>query len=274
MQQPLWVHRDRAGKQTILQVIESNMQQPRTVIVSVATSGMRVDVLNWIASLKRTGEDKFVVVCLDAVLYADLQNAGHGAHVFLVPATWMHYAQLESPEMAAFASTVIVHQLLHLDISVLYASPEIVWLQERAREHMRALIDVRWDHTHAVFQQDGIDHHQVSDALFLMRPTHSMRTYLARVIGLQERALKSPHMRLTHKQAMNQALSLIDLNMRTSKIVLLDVVHFPNKAAYFDMRLPAQLNFTPYLVHANQLGGGAERLQVLREHGLWFAEGA
>ncbi|KAI8067504.1 hypothetical protein BC940DRAFT_367590 [Gongronella butleri] len=253
MQQPLWVNRDRLGKKAIVDVIEGNLQWPRTGIMTVATSGMRVDVLNWIESLKRTGEDKVVVACLDALLYADLQSVGFTSHAFLVPSTWMHYSQLDSPEMAAFASTVIVHQLLHLDISVLYASPEIVWLRERAREHTCALIDVRWDRTHAVFQQDSIDHHAVSNALFLMRPTPTMRSYLARTIDLQERALKSPRMPVTHKQALNQALAHLDLQMRTSQIVLLNVVHFPNKAVYFDSRLPAQLGIAPYLVHANQL---------------------
>ncbi|ORX45729.1 hypothetical protein DM01DRAFT_258231 [Hesseltinella vesiculosa] len=250
-------------------VIEKNIQQPRTLLTTVATWQQRTDVYNWMASLQKTNETKFVVACLDDQLHHELTLAGYKDHAFLVPPSWLHYGPATAQtyqDITPRTSTVIVHQLLHLDITVLYADVDTIWLRPRAREYLCTLIEIRWDRTHAIFQQHGFGQ-QVNSGFFLMRPTDVTKRLMAKVIYLQE-TQTSPA--LTQNQAFNQVLDSLTADIRSSYVALLDVLHFPNDRAYFDEKLPAQLHVSPYLVQVRQRNG-SNRMTMLKQHKLWFA---
>ncbi|SAL96287.1 hypothetical protein [Absidia glauca] len=227
----------------IMAIINSNLHWPKTLILTVANHGMRHHVYNWIRSLERTHEERYVVVCLDQALYDHLYKAGYGNHAFVIPPSWSHYAI--SSELAnypsndyrliTFTKSVVVQHILHLDISAFYSDVDVVWTRTRTRDYVRGLMDLRGGNTHVLFQQDDVQQHNVNSGFFLMRPTPIMKRFIADTIYIQEQREQelwestnghqpdTAAMALSTQQvAMNEALQRMNLEIRTTHVVLLD----------------------------------------------------
>jgi hypothetical protein len=258
----------------IMAIINSNLHWPKTLILTVANHGMRHHVYNWIQSLERTHEERYVVVCLDQALYDHLYKAGYGNHAFVIPPSWSHYAV--SSELAnypsndyrliTFTKSVVVQHILHLDISAFYSDVDVVWTRTRTRDYVRGLMDLRGGNTHVLFQQDDVQQHNVNSGFFLMRPTPIMKRFIADTIYIQEQREQelwestnghqpdTAAMALSTQQvAMNEALQRMNLEIRTTHVVLLDAFLFPNGRSYFFERYNELLGVAPYIVHANYL---------------------
>ncbi|KAI8081547.1 nucleotide-diphospho-sugar transferase-domain-containing protein [Halteromyces radiatus] len=270
----------------VMKIINNNLHWPRTLIITVANYGIRHYVYNWIRSLERTHEERYVIVCLDKALYDHLYKAGYGNHAFVIPSTWMHYSvssnlasyPTQDYRLITFTKSVVVQHILHLDISALYSDVDVVWIRPRTRDYIRALMDVRGGGTHVLFQQDDMQQHRINSGFFLMRPTPIMRRLMADTIYIQEQrelalwdnTIKHEY-QTTQQIAMNEALSRLKLELRTSRVVLLDLFLFPNGDTYFYKRLHDMLGTNPYIVHANYLTGD-EKLAKLKENGLWYVD--
>ncbi|CAO3595549.1 unnamed protein product [Absidia cylindrospora] len=269
-------------------VINNNLHWPRTLILTVANYGMRHHVYNWIQSLERTHEERYVVVCLDQALYNHIYKAGYGNHAFVIPASWSHYSvsnelvnyPSHDYRMITFTKTVVVQHILHLDISAFYSDVDVVWKRPRARDYVRKLMDIREGNTHVLFQQDDEKQQQVNTGFFLMRPTPVMKRFIADTIYIQEQKEKAlwdtmnrddQLMATTQQAAMNEALSRMNLEIRTSHVVLLDLFLFPNGHSYFFKRYHDVLEIDPFIVHANYLIGN-DKVDKLKEHGLWYLD--
>ncbi|CAO3595754.1 unnamed protein product [Absidia cylindrospora] len=270
----------------IMDIIHRNMHWPRTLMLTVANDGMRHLVYNWIRSLERTQEDRFVVVCLDQALYDRLYKLGFGDHAFVLPDIWARYAfsnnnDDEQRRLISFTKTVVVQHILHLDISALYSDVDVIWQRPRTRDYMRQLMDLRDGRmTHVVFQPADVQQHRVNPGFFLMRPTPMMKRLVAETIYLQEEEERKTQWadQVQQRQAstaaevaLNDALSRMNLEIRSTYVVLLDVFLFPIGHSYFVKRYHDILGIDPYIVHANYYTG-KEKVVKLKEYGLWHLD--
>lgn len=235
--------------------INGNLLKDRILIVAAANYGMRNHVYNWIESLKRTEVTKFIIFCLDDKLYEHLILAGYDRQVAKIPDTWFHQ-QVEASFSLYFsetyriithAKTLVVQQLLYLDISVFFSDIDIVWIRPQIVEYMNTMMKMR-PQTSVLFQQEGVDQQEVNSGFYLMRPTAITKRLLAETIVIQDTNEK-----LTQQGAMNAALNKLDLDIRTTGVVLLDLLYFPNGHVYFNLDLPRQHGIKPFIVHANYL---------------------
>ncbi|KAI9311430.1 nucleotide-diphospho-sugar transferase-domain-containing protein [Dichotomocladium elegans] len=257
----------------LMRKIDANMADGRVLIIATANYGMRDYMYNWIESLKRTNETKFLVFCLDDKLYEHLVSAGYGEHATTIPDEWFHQAVASefedywSPLYKAIthSKTLVVQRLLYLDINVFFSDIDIVWLRPRMREYLKALLDIRQD-THVIFQQEGLDERQINSGFFMMRPALDMKRLLAETIVLQD-----SNQGLTQQGAMNRALNSIIKDIRTSSVILLDVMHFPNGFAYFDHNLSNSRGVQPYILHANYRVAGRKK-EELQMRGYWYVD--
>ncbi|KAI9313289.1 nucleotide-diphospho-sugar transferase-domain-containing protein [Dichotomocladium elegans] len=257
----------------LIKKIDQNLHQNgRVLIVATANYGMRDHVYNWIESLRKTGEsDRFLIFCLDDHLYEHLSVAGFEAHAAKIPESWFHddvEAGFEEYYSAKYriithAKTLIVQQLLYLDITVLFSDVDIVWLRPRLREYIHTFLQIRGA-TQAVFQQEGSDQRNINSGFYMIRPTEITKRLMAETIYLADTDKD-----LTQQAAMNIALSHLDLDLRSTGVVLLDILHFPNGFIYFENNWCNNHGIEPYIVHANYLVGKDKR-KKLEEHGLWY----
>ncbi|KAI8968940.1 nucleotide-diphospho-sugar transferase-domain-containing protein [Mycotypha africana] len=248
-----------------------NNKEDKVLIVATANYGMRNHVYNWIESLKKTNEHRFLIFCFDQKLYDHLVLAGYEAHATLIPDVWFRDLQLEAGFKTYFsqeyrvithAKTLVVQQLLYLDIHVFFSDVDVIWLRKRMVDYVTTLMDLRQE-THVLFQQEGLNQQEVNTGFYLMRPTLEMKKLLAETIQIQDAGEK------TQQGAMNAALNHLDMDLRTTSIVLLDILHFPNGFAYFDNDLPNKHGIQPYIVHANYLVGEDKKTRLI-EQGFWY----
>ncbi|KAI8067925.1 nucleotide-diphospho-sugar transferase-domain-containing protein [Gongronella butleri] len=253
--------------------INANLQDNRVLIVAAANYGMRNHAYNWIESLLHTGEDKFLILCLDDQLYDHLHIAGFGNHAAKIPDTWLHQ-QIEAGfeeyysqkyRVITHAKTLVVQQLLYLDINVLFSDVDIVWLKPRIREYLHTLLAIR-DDTQVIFQQEGAEQKEVNSGFYIMRPSEPMKRLLASTIYLADQDSG-----LTQQGALNRALDALDLRMRTTAVVLLDVLQWPNGYIYFENNWNNAHGVDPYIIHANYLIGDAKKNR-LQQAGFWYID--
>ncbi|CAO3578597.1 unnamed protein product [Absidia cylindrospora] len=255
----------------MLAKINANLHDNRVLIIATANYGMRDHVYNWIESLKRTNEDKFLILCLDDQLFTHLVQAGYERNAATIPNTWLHqkidagfeeyYTQMY--RIITHAKTLVVQQLLYLDINVLFSDVDIVWLKPRIREQMYMYLDMR-NETHVVFQQEGSDQKNVNSGFYIMRPSEKMKRLLAATIYIGDQNDK-----LTQQGALNKALGYLDLRLTSSDVVFLDVLQWPNGWIYFSNGWTKSLGIEPYIVHANYLVGD-DKKNKLREDDFWY----
>lgn len=242
--------------QELVDKINGNMDDKRVLIVAAANYGMREYVYNWIESLKRTGEgDRFLVFCLDDQLYSHMVAAGYEQHAATIPRSWFHdevHSDFEEYysikyRIITHAKTLIVQQLLYMDVTVLFSDVDVVWLRPRLRDFMLTFLQIR-SKTQAIFQQEGTDQKVINSGFYLMRPSDDMKRLLAETIYLAD-----TDKTLTQQGAMNAALDHVNMELRSTGVVLLDILHFPNGYVYFENDWCRQHGVDPYMVHANYL---------------------
>ncbi|OZJ01525.1 hypothetical protein BZG36_05651, partial [Bifiguratus adelaidae] len=227
-------------------------------------------VHNWMISLEQTGHKKYLVFCLDDGLYHHLQRTGYGDHATTVPAEWFQrsvaagFSDYWAPTYPAIThtKTLIVQRLLYLGYTVLFSDVDIVWLKPRVVDFLRGRLSIR-EETQVLFQQEGYSQTTVNTGFFVMRPKDTMKKLLAETIHLQDSG------QYTQQAALNVALNSLDMDLRSSSVVLLDVFLFPNGHAYFLNDVPQKFGVEPYLTHANYLVG-ADKRNALIKHNLWY----
>jgi hypothetical protein len=239
----------------LMKKINANLLENRVLIVATANYGMRNHVYNWIESLKRTGEKKFLIFCFDQKLLDHLTLAGYGDQASLIPDVWFHQ-QVEAEFKTYFSEeyriithskTLVVQQLLYLDVTVFFSDVDIVWLRPRMVEYVNTLLQIRQE-THVLYQQEGFNQQEINSGFYLMKPTIEMKRLLAETIQIQD-----SNDAKTQQGAMNMALNHLNMDLRTSCVVLLDVLHFPNGFVYYTHDLPNKHGIKPFIVHANYL---------------------
>lgn len=244
-----------APPKELLDKIHANLLADRVLIIATANYGMRNHVYNWIESLKRTGEEKFLIFCFDEKLYEHLKMSGYGDRASLIPDVWFHQeveAEFKTYFSQAYrvithSKTLVVQQLLYLEVNVLFSDVDIVWLRPRLAEYVSTLLKIRSE-THVLFQQEGFNQQEINSGFYLMRATEEMKRLLAETIHIQDTVEGK-----TQQGSMNAALENLDLDIRTSSVVLLDVLHFPNGFVYYTHDLPNKHGIKPFIVHANYL---------------------
>ncbi|KAI8331117.1 nucleotide-diphospho-sugar transferase-domain-containing protein [Blakeslea trispora] len=255
----------------LMKKIKANLLEHRVLVVATANYGMRHHVYNWIESLKRTGQHKFLIFCFDRKLYDHLVMAGYGRHASMIPDIWFH-TQVEADFKTYFSKeyriithskTLVVQQLLYLDINVFFSDVDIIWLRPNIVDYVSTLLEMRQE-THVLFQQEGMNQQEVNSGFYLMRPSLEMKRLLAETIAIQD-----ANDAKTQQGAMNMALDKLNLDLRTGSVVLLDVLHFPNGFVYFTHDLPNKHGIQPFIIHANYLVG-EEKKAKLMEHDYWY----
>ncbi|KAI7889407.1 nucleotide-diphospho-sugar transferase-domain-containing protein [Mucor mucedo] len=260
-----------AAPKELTEKINKNLLEDRVLIVATANYGMRNHVYNWIESLRLTGEEKFLIFCFDQKLLEHLTLAGYGDRASLIPEVWFHQ-QVEADFKTYFSQeyrvithskTLVVQQLLYLDINVFFSDVDIVWLRPRLVEYVNTFLQIRPE-THVLFQQEGLNQQEINSGFYLMRPTTEMKRLLAETIHIQDTVEGK-----TQQGSMNSALNNLNMDLRTTSVVLLDVLHFPNGFVYYNHDLPNKHGIKPFIVHANYLVG-EEKKQKLKESNFWY----
>jgi hypothetical protein len=239
----------------LMKKINANLLQDRVLIIATANYGMRNHVYNWIESLKRTGEEKFLIFCFDQKLFDHLTLAGYGNRASLIPDVWFHQEVeadfktyfSEEYRIITHSKSLVVQQLLYLDVTVFFSDVDIVWLRPRMVEYVNTFLQIRQE-THVLYQQEGFNQQEINSGFYLMRPTVEMKRLLAETIQIQD-----SNNAKTQQGAMNIALNNLNMDLRTSSVVLLDVLHFPNGFVYYTHDLPNKHGIKPFIVHANYL---------------------
>ncbi|KAI9498630.1 nucleotide-diphospho-sugar transferase-domain-containing protein [Zychaea mexicana] len=259
--------------QELMDKINKNLVQGRVLLIATANYGMRDYMYNWIESLKLTGVDKFLVFCLDDKLYTHLVNAGYEENAATIPESWLHldvatdFEDYFSPRyrIITHAKTLVVQRLLYLDVTVFFSDVDIVFLRPRMIEFVKTYMDMRQE-THAIFQQEGLDTRQINSGFYLIKPEYDMKRMLAQTIYLQD-----SNEGLTQQGAMNRALDEMVKDIRSSSVVLLDVMFFPNGYAYFDKNLSKSRGVEPYILHANFRVAGDKKKELVTL-GFWYLD--
>ncbi|KAI7857612.1 nucleotide-diphospho-sugar transferase-domain-containing protein [Circinella umbellata] len=257
----------------LMNKINKNFVEGRVLLIATANYGMRDYTYNWIESLKKTGVDKFLVFCLDDKLYKHMVNAGYEQNAATIPASWLDldvadgFEDYFSPKyrIITHAKTLVVQQLLYLDVTVFFSDVDIVFLRPRMIEFVKTYMDMRPE-THVIFQQEGLDTRQVNSGFYLIKPEYDMKRMLAQTIYLQDSTEG-----LTQQGAMNRALDDMVKDIRSSSVVLLDVIFFPNGFAYFDNNLSKSRGVEPYILHANFRVGDAKKKELVNL-GMWYLD--
>ncbi|CAO3632742.1 unnamed protein product [Cunninghamella blakesleeana] len=207
--------------------------------------------------------------------------------------------QSQDFRLITFTKTTVIQHILNLDFSAFYSDVDVIWNRPRTREFVRTLMDIRGGNTHALFLQQDFQQQEISTAFFLMRPTPVMQRFISDAIYIQQQheidyqqsiittSLNNEssssttttttmdnnnnNQRMTHQLALNKALSNLNLETRSSHIVLLEVFHFSPLDDSFQQLLRDKLFINPYIIHANSLVG-KEKIEKLKENGLWYIE--
>ncbi|GAA5802617.1 nucleotide-diphospho-sugar transferase-domain-containing protein [Helicostylum pulchrum] len=260
-----------APPKELLKKINANLLEDRILIIATANYGMRNHVYNWIESLHRTGQEKFLIFCFDQKLYDHLSLTGYGDRASLIPDIWFHQ-QVEAEFKTYFSQeyrvithskTLVVQQLLYLDINVFFSDVDIVWLRPRIVEYVNTFLQIRPE-THVLFQQEGFNQQEINSGFYLMRATIEMKQLLAETIRIQDTVEGK-----TQQGSMNDALNNLNMDLRTTCVVLLDVLHFPNGFVYYTHDLPNKHGIKPFIVHANYLIG-EDKKQKLIDSDFWY----
>ncbi|KAI8875666.1 glycosyltransferase family 77 protein [Backusella circina FSU 941] len=259
--------------QDVMDKINNNLVQDRVLIVATANYGMRNHVYNWIESLKHTGETKFLIFCLDDKLFQHLKLSGYEQQATYIPDSWFHQEVEEGFELyyskkyrvITHSKTLVVQQLLYQNINVFFSDVDIVWTRSRMVEFVYTFLNIR-EETHVLFQTEGMDQKVINSGFYLMRPSDEMKRLLVKTIQIQD-----TDEAMTQQGAMNAALSMLNMDVRSGTVVLLDVLHFPNGFVYFENDLPNKHGIQPFIVHANYLVGD-DKKQKLKEHNLWYLD--
>ncbi|KAG2219572.1 hypothetical protein INT45_002530 [Circinella minor] len=257
----------------LMSKINKNFVEGRVLLIATANYGMRDYTYNWIESLKKTGVDKFLVFCLDDKLYKHMVNAGYEENAATIPASWLDldvaagFEDYFSPKyrIITHAKTLVVQRLLYLDVTVFFSDVDIVFLRPRMIEFVKTYMDIRPE-THVIFQQEGLDTRQVNSGFYLIKPEYDMKRMLAQTIYLQDSTEG-----LTQQGAMNRALDDMVKDIRSSSVVLLDVMFFPNGFAYFDNNLSKSRGVEPYILHANFRVAGDKKKELVNL-GMWYLD--
>ncbi|KAI9492960.1 nucleotide-diphospho-sugar transferase-domain-containing protein [Zychaea mexicana] len=259
----------------IRQAIQRNVRKEKRdkiLLVAVANQGMAEYTLNWIESLKRTGQDgQYLVFAIDEALQATLKNAGYGDHVVQIPEAWFHqklssgFAKWLDNDYTPIthAKTLVVERLLYMDLTVWFSDVDIVFTHRGIYRYLVDKLNARGSKTEVLFTQET-EQKIVNSGFYVMRPTDLNKRILADSILIQDKQPK-----VTQQRAINRVLDELDLSYQTSPVVLLDLPLFPHGRLFFERNVPAKYDLKPMIVHANYRVGDKKK-EALQNANLWY----
>ncbi|KAI9253899.1 nucleotide-diphospho-sugar transferase-domain-containing protein [Phascolomyces articulosus] len=260
---------------TIRKAIDHNLRkekQDKILLVAVANQGMVDYTLNWIESLKRTGQDQhYLVFAIDTALQQTLTKAGYADHVVQIPEEWFHkklssgFAKWLDNDYTPIthAKTLVVERLLYMDITVWFSDVDIVFTRPGIYRYLLDKLNARGKTTQALFTQET-EQKIVNSGFYIMRPTDLNKRILDDAIVIQDQQPK-----VTQQRAINRVLDELDLSYQTSPIVLLDLPLFPHGRLFFERHIPAKYDMEPMIVHANYRVGDKKKEALQGAH-LWY----
>ncbi|KAG1463454.1 hypothetical protein G6F46_003555 [Rhizopus delemar] len=219
----------------VLQTIQANRLDNDDLLITVATYDMRFELYNWIAFMKAAKEDRFLILCTDSALYQHLTYAGYKDQAVLISKDWNNSGTVAG----------ILQRLVYLDINPLMLDINQLVLQPRTREYLSTLMHIRWN-TQLIVAQDSQSRIS-SGFIYLMRDSYPVKRLMALLLQTQ---MDRPD--LTLQEAFN-------------------ALHFPDGESYFSKNLSKEIGIDPYMVHVNHKTG-KERIDLLKEHQLWYAD--
>jgi len=113
-------------------------------IVALVNHGMTEMMMNWIASLKMTGHDKWVALCFDFKVYRFLVEHGFGDNAAMVPSGWLHkeivsveskWGQQSYIDLLQ-AKLFIIENILKLNVYLFYVDIDVVFCSPHVIEHI------------------------------------------------------------------------------------------------------------------------------------------
>ncbi|KAK4513487.1 uncharacterized protein ATC70_005488 [Mucor velutinosus] len=250
----------------------SKAQEKKILLMAVVNSGMIDYTLNWIESLRLTGQDdKFLVFAIDQGVVDEVASRGYGKQVTLIPNDWFHVPL--ASDMALWksndyrpithAKSLVVERLLYLGITVWFTDVDIVFLSPFIRQTLLTQMAQR-PNTHMIFSQE-VDQRSINSGFYMMKPSRITKQFMDQIIQEQD-ATET----LTQQRVMNSVLRhMFPRDLTKSPYRLLDLLLFPNGNYYFKMGLPKKLGIQPLIVHANFLIGDKKK-SALKKVGLWY----
>ncbi|KAG5463343.1 MAG: nucleotide-diphospho-sugar transferase-domain-containing protein [Olpidium bornovanus] len=281
----------RTEDETVYRKAHSNLVNNEYLILAVASNGNFDFTLNWIASLRRTGHTRYLVMCLDEVICSRLDPT----HAALVPRHWLQREINAAPAVYGTSEyinlvqskTLVVIPFLMEGFTILFTDVDVVWLSPQITPHLLSVLKDN-PSCEAVFSVDEVKRvernggsrlrliwhgHALNDSR-TSDPVPSVNTgfWIAKptstIIGVFN---KTVEIQVTQQSAFNTALKAAKLKS-SPKIAYLDRSLFPNGRVYFKHRLAQKTGITPFIVHANYIRGSAAKRSALKEAGLWLLD--
>ncbi|CAO3667583.1 unnamed protein product [Rhizopus stolonifer] len=273
-----WIPKSYAPpNQATLDAIERNtirekygQRRPvKVLLMVVVNSGMMEYTLNWIASLKETGQDdRFLVFAIDQGVVDTMTSQGYGQQVTLIPSDWFHlpleskFALWKSNAYLPIthAKTLVVERLLYLGVTVWFTDVDIVFLSP----HIRQAMVLQMGDKDMVFSQE-IDQRVINSGFYMIKPTQTSREFMGLVVQAQDETDT-----LTQQKVMNKVLrKVFAKDFLNTPFRLLDMLLFPNGCDYFRKNLPTKFGLKPFMLHANCLIGSKKK-DALTKEGMWY----
>lgn len=231
--------------------------------------------LNWILSLKKININRFLIICLDQDLFNFFAHKGFIDNLLLVPDDWHDYEVTkyftvwktrEHIELNQ-ARIQIIHKLLKLNVTLLLADVDIVWLNENFLEHVQYIF--KQTSADVLFSISEIKLRKVWYCIgfYYIKPSPFTIELMLDLLDFQH---ENPQR--TVEQNLNAMVDQLQKYKNTDKIGALDPILFPSGNVWVEKKLNEKFQLTPYILHANFLIGKQSKIDAFKKQNLWFLD--
>jgi len=257
-------------------------EQTGITIIVIANAGHTEFTLNWIASVLLQGYKKFVVFCIDMVLYRTLVEFGLEDHAVYAPISWTKY-QIPPEEHYWFGrhyghlTAVKINiqvELIRRDYWILFSDVDVVFLHPKIPQHLKFIMgescrtsrsDDPTCFTDFLYMIDQDT--DVNTGFFLARPTPTILFAMNETVNLLVSRREN-----IDQLAFNWIIRT-KLRIKYSKAFrALDRYQYPNGRTFFRSKSFKSYGIQAMVVHANYYVGMEKKKQAFQSKNLWYLE--
>ena len=260
--------KDEDWEAETIRLVEKNKIDDKYIIIAVANNGHREFTLNWIASLKRNNYHKFIVFCLDSMLYEAIAERSLSANAVVVPRKWLHGPIFteevlwgtERHRLLTHIKVIVAQKLLEWGHTVVFSDVDLVWLNPNIIAHIE-YVSENADVAHML---DFVD--DMNSGFYLAKPTPFAKSLFQEAIEILKQFGGNAHDQGAFNGAMQSGM-----NRKYSKhFYRLDKLMYPNGEVNFLLGLNKKMDIRPMIVHANYVVGAKKKKEILESQGMWY----
>uniref|UniRef100_A0A914DVX9 Nucleotide-diphospho-sugar transferase domain-containing protein n=1 Tax=Acrobeloides nanus TaxID=290746 RepID=A0A914DVX9_9BILA len=241
------------------------------LITAVANNGHFEFVLNLIANLNDFGYTKFLIICLDLVLYENLVKYNFAEYAVLVPSTWLPSANISTHEAIwetkdyypiTRSKVFIVNKLVQHGLTILFTDVDIVWLSPNILNYIDAVAPGK-DFVYSIDKTEHPASREVNSGFYMVRSNEGGKEIFK---AIEERLKVDPdHDQFVINRVFDSNPELLNKHgYRLNKLL------FANGDTYFHKQMNKKLGIQPMTIHANYLIGFDKKKCSLIQANMWY----